>query len=206
MKIVAISDTHSRHEHLKVPDGDVFIHAGDFSGYGSLKELMNFNEWVGQLPHPHKIVIAGNHDWCFETMPEESRRHMTNAIYLQDAALEIEGFKFYGSPWQPWFLDWAFNLQRGQELREKWDMIPPDIDVLITHGPPHGIGDLTVREENVGCEELLIAVERVRPKFHIFGHIHEDAGVHEYDHTTFANVSFLDVHYKVKSPCLVFEI
>jgi predicted phosphohydrolase len=206
VKIVATSDTHSRHDALNVPDGDVFVHAGDFSGYGSLKELSDFNAWLGSLPHCHKLIIAGNHDWCFETMAGVARSVVTNAHYLQDEGVEIDGVQFYGSPWQPWFLDWAFNLPRGEPLREKWSLIPESCDVLITHGPPHGIGDLTVRGENVGCRELLKALERVRPKVHIFGHIHEGAGVVEGDHTTFANVSFLDVTYKPKQDCTVLEI
>jgi len=88
----------------------------------------------------------------------------------------IEGVKFYGSPWQPRFFDWAFNLDRGEEIKKKWDLIPMDTDVLITHGPPYGILDLTHEGEKVGCEELMKAVLRVQPKIHIFGHIHEAYG------------------------------
>ncbi|MDF1666009.1 MAG: metallophosphatase domain-containing protein [Planctomycetota bacterium] len=206
MQIVATSDTHSRHEQLTVPDGDVFVHAGDSMKFGSLDELDNFNRWLGTLPHAHKIVIAGNHDWCFQTMPEDAQARLTNATYLQDESVTIDGVHFYGSPWQPWFLDWAFNLQRGPEIKEKWDLIPAACDVLITHGPPHGILDETVRGESVGCEELLLALERVQPKLHIFGHIHEAAGLQEIGATTFANASFLDVRYKAAQECTVLSI
>ena len=95
------------------------------------------------MPHPDKIVIAGNHDFCFERDPRHCVRLLTNAVYLQDSAVVVRGLKFCGSPWQPWFCDWAFNLRRGQPLREKWDLIPSDTDVLITHGPPQGINDFT---------------------------------------------------------------
>lgn len=206
MKIVATSDTHSRHDQLTVPDGDVFVHAGDSMKVGALDELERFNEWLGTLPHRHKIVIAGNHDWCFQTMAEDARQRLTNAIYLEDSGVTIDGVHFYGSPWQPWFFDWAFNLKRGPEIKEKWDIIPPETDVLITHGPPHGILDETVRGDLVGCEELLLAVERIRPKLHLFGHIHEAAGIQEREGTTYANVSFLDVRYMAAQECTVLTL
>jgi predicted phosphohydrolase len=172
-----MSDTHGLHEALIVPDGDVLVHAGDVTLHGTMEELIAFNEYLGTLPHRHKLVIAGNHDWCFEKRPEVCARLLTNATYLQDTAITIAGVKFYGSPWQPWFYDWAFNLQRGPQIREKWLLIPRDTDVLITHGPPYGHGDLTSRHERAGCEDLLEIVEQIEPQAHICGHIHEAAGV-----------------------------
>lgn len=206
MKIVATSDTHSRHGEIEVPDGDVFIHAGDFSKRGRENELIDFNNWLGTLPHSTKIVVAGNHDWCFEKQPERSRELLTNAIYLKDSSVTIDSIKFYGSPWQPWFFDWAFNLERGPALAEKWQWIPEDVDVLVTHGPPLGHGDMTVRGEAVGCADLLQRVHEVKPRLHIFGHIHEGAGVTENEHTTFINASALDFQYNVAYTCACFEI
>src|SRR6187200_3451602 len=107
MRIVAISDTHSKHEQIVVPAGDVLVHAGDITLYGKLDELHAFNHWLGRLPHRHKIVIAGNHDKILQERSDLARSILKNAIYLQDEAITIEGIKFYGSPWQPWHHDMA---------------------------------------------------------------------------------------------------
>lgn len=183
-----ISDTHGYHEQLEVPDGDVLVHAGDCLRRGTLEELVELDEWLGALPHAHKVLIAGNHDWCFEQEPERARELVTNAQYLQDEATEIAGVRFWGSPWQPRFMDWAFNLDRGEPLAEKWAMIPDDTDVLVTHGPPHGIRDLAY-ERNCGCEELLLRVREVQPRVHVFGHIHECPGVEQQGATIFVNAA-----------------
>jgi Icc-related predicted phosphoesterase len=119
-----------------------------------------------------------------------------HAIYLQDEPVEIEGLKFYGSPWQPWFLDWAFNLERGESLRKVWARIPEDTDVLVTHGPPHGILDRTTRGEPVGCEDLRARVEELRTPLHLFGHIHEGYGTERRGQTLFVNASSCTVSYR----------
>lgn len=173
---VAISDTHGMYRDIEIPNGDVLIHAGDITRYGKLSELNDFNNWLGEQPHQHKIIIAGNHDWCFERQKEASIKIITNAVYLEDQSIEIEGHLFYGSPWQPWFLNWAFNLQRGKEIQEKWDLISNDVDVLITHGPAFGILDRNINGENAGCENLLSKIEEIGPKVHVCGHIHEGYG------------------------------
>ncbi|MDH3198719.1 MAG: metallophosphatase domain-containing protein [Candidatus Krumholzibacteria bacterium] len=188
MELVLLSDTHGRHGEVEIPNGDVLIHAGDFGAwFGTMEELEEFNDFLGQLPHAHKIVVAGNHDFCFERANADARKALTNAHYLQDESLEIDGVKFYGSPWQPEFLNLAFNLRRGEPLRRKWEMVPPDTDVLITHGPPHGIGDETLDGLHVGCEELLLRVKQVKPRVHVFGHIHEGRGKYEIEGTVFVN-------------------
>ncbi len=206
LRIVAISDTHTLHDRVRVPEGDVLVHGGDLTSNGDLDDVSRFDEFLGRLPHRHKVVIAGNHDFCFEQRPEAARRRLTHCIYLQDEAVEIEGVKFWGSPWQPWFYDWAFNLKRGAALQEKWAMIPSDIDVLVTHGPPLGEGDQTFRGERVGCQDLREAVLRVRPKVHIFGHIHEGAGVTRGEHTVFANACTCDLDYEPKNPPIVLDL
>ncbi len=203
--IVAISDTHGMHRSIPIPEGDILVHAGDITGCGSMEELEDFNAFLGELPHRHKVVIAGNHDFCFEREAERSRAVLTNAVYLQDEAATVGGIRFYGSPWQPWFLDWAFNLQRGPELRAKWDLIPDDTQVLVTHGPPHGYGDEVVGGERVGCQDLLQAIERVRPRVHICGHIHEGAGVRSNGHTVFLNASSCTVRMEPVNPALVYR-
>jgi Icc-related predicted phosphoesterase len=206
IRIVAISDTHGFHRGLEIPDGDLLIHAGDLTGNGTLDELSEFNGWLASLPHCFKIVIAGNHDWCFERRSQEAVSCLTAGVYLQDQGVLLNGLTIYGSPWQPWFFNWAFNLQRGAEIRAKWDMIPTKVDVLVTHGPPLGHGDATWRGEHAGCHDLLAAVERIRPKLHIFGHIHEGAGVTESDHTTFVNASSCDAFFSPVNPPIVIDL
>src|SRR4030042_3074064 len=117
MKIVLLSDTHRLHDTLSVPPGDLLIHAGDVGRRGTLEELQAFNDFLGRLPHPHKILIAGNRDYSFERQPAESRSILTNAIYLQDEEISVDGVRIYGSPWQPPFMNTAFNLQRGEPRR-----------------------------------------------------------------------------------------
>ena len=200
MKIVCLSDTHNCSGQITVPDGDVLIHAGDATITGTIDEVILFNEWFANLPHPYKIFVAGNHDWIFETNNSYARKLLSGSIiYLQDSFVEIEGLKIYGSPWQPRFFDWAFNLNRGAELAEKWKLIPGDTDVLITHGPPFGILDEVPRRyfvENTGCEELRKRVEEVRPKLHIFGHIHCGYGTADSFGVKFVNASNCDESYQ----------
>lgn len=206
MKIVVISDTHGRHRDLTIPPGDVLIHAGDLTMHGEMAMVQDFNTFLGHLPHRHKIVIAGNHDFCFENDPERSRAALTHCVYLQDEAVEIDGVRFYGSPWQPWFFDWAFQLQRGPEIRARWELIPADTDVLITHGPPLGFGDQTFRGERVGCQDLLEIVSMIRPRVHIFGHIHEAYGRWPEGPTTFVNASSVDLAYRPVNQPVVLEL
>ena len=206
MRLVCVSDTHGLHAHVQPPDGDVLVHAGDWSRRGELPELRAFDAWLGTLPHRHKIVIAGNHDFCFEEQPAAARAALTHATYLQDSGCEVDGVRFWGSPWQPWFFDWAFNLRRGAPLRAKWALIPDGTHVLVTHGPPHGVLDVTARGEPVGCEELTLAVDRVRPRLHVFGHIHEAFGTLARGGTLFVNASFADLRYRPANRAVVVDV
>lgn len=205
VKIVCISDTHTLHRQLTVPDGDILLHAGDITNMGELEAVEDFNDFLGTLPHRHKIVIAGNHDFCFERHAEEARPLLTNCIYLEDEKVTIDGISFYGSPWQPWFCNWAFNLHRGFQLRRKWELIPEGTDILITHGPPFGHGDKTCSGEAVGCMDLLRTIQKIRPRYHIFGHIHEAPGISADEHTTFVNASSCDFSYKIVNAPVVLE-
>lgn len=157
------------------------------------------------MPHPHKVVIAGNHDFAFEQNPT-AREWITHATYLQDELFEVDGLRIWGSPWQPRFFDWAFNLDRGAPLAEKWAQIPAEVDILVTHGPPHGILDRVHRGENVGCRALLDAVLGRKPTLHVFGHIHEAYGVLEDHGVCFANASTCTVDHRPVNPPLVFEV
>jgi Icc-related predicted phosphoesterase len=210
MKIVCISDTHNCNEQISVPDGDILIHAGDATTAGNFEQIKEFGSWFGSLPHKHKIFIAGNHDWLFETNNSFARTLLDDSItYLQDSNVVIEGFKIYGSPWQPRFFDWAFNLNRGAELAKKWELIPADTDILITHGPPHGILDEVERQywtENTGCEELLKRVEIIKPRLHVFGHIHCGYGTKDEFGVKFVNASTCDEQYQPTQPPIVIEM
>lgn len=201
LKIVIISDTHGMHEYLTIPDGDILIHAGDMTEYGLLSEIQEFDDWLGTLPHKHKIVIAGNHELCLEEDAGCLLFH--NATYLEHEAVTIEGIRFFGSPWQPYFHGMAFNLRRGQALAEKWQQIPNNTDILITHSPPYKYLD-HIRSEWVGCEDLLKRVQEVKPKFHIFGHIHENYGQESNLDTTFINAcSVLELDAPLNPPVVI---
>jgi len=190
VRLVAVADTHLYHDELVVPEGDVFVHAGDLCRAGEPGELEAAARWIRALPHPTKIVVAGNHDIAFESQPERAREILgPEVVYLEEAGTRVEGLKFWGSPWQPEFNHWAFNLPRGAALAEKWALIPEDVDVLVTHGPPFGIGDRGPTAGRLGCEELLARVTKVRPLVHLFGHIHQDGGVWQREETCFANVT-----------------
>jgi Icc-related predicted phosphoesterase len=200
-KLVLISDTHNKHGKLAIPDGDFLIHAGDMTGRGTEKEIREFNQWLGTLPHKHKIVIAGNHDYLFESNPELAKGLLSNAIYLENSGVEIDGIKFWGSPFSPKFLNMAFNAKRGIDLKKYWDLIPDDTDVLIVHTPPYGILDKTSWRSHVGCHDLAGAVSRVKPELVIFGHIHEAYGVTETNGTRYINASSLTkFHLRMNTP------
>jgi predicted phosphohydrolase len=190
VRIVAVADTHTFERDLgAVPDGDVFVHAGDLCRGGRLDELAIVADWLKALPHRHKVVVAGNHDWCFVRQPEESRRLVGEAVYLQDSGAVLDGVRFWGAPWQPEYRGWAFNLPRGEVLAAKWALIPDGTDVLVTHGPPLGVGDDCGEAVRQGCRDLLEAVRRVRPLLHLFGHVHQDGGLWQVGETFFANVT-----------------
>lgn len=177
MRIVAVADTHLYHHELDVPDGDVFVHAGDMCRGGSLAELAEALAWLRSLPHRHKVIVAGNHDGALVDDADEARAMMTDVVYLEDSGEVIEGVSFWGSPWQPEYHGWWFNLPRGEPLARRWALVPSGVDVLVTHGPPAGFGDRSgMGAERAGCDDLLRRVTEVRPKLHLFGHIHEDGG------------------------------
>lgn len=189
VRIVAVADTHLFHGELDVPDGDVLVHAGDLCRGGELDELREAAMWLAALPHRHKVIVAGNHDWAFVREPEAARAAVAGMVYLQDREATIDGLRFYGSPWQPAFHDWAFNLPRGPELAAVWAEIPHGLDVLVTHSPPDGIGDATPVGGRAGCAELASRVATVRPRLHLFGHIHQDGGLWVRDGVVSANVT-----------------
>lgn len=189
MKIALFSDTHALHEQINIPDADILIFAGDMTHCRTAKDLSDFNRFLGSLPHKHKIVVGGNHDHRLAHDPVKARLQLSEAIYLLDEFVVISGIKIYGAPWQPLFNDRAcdaFALPRGKALKEKWDMIPPDIDILVTHTPPAGILDQDGPVSH-GCSDLTAAVAALKPKYHIFGHIHSNHGMIKYGPTIYIN-------------------
>jgi len=207
MRFVALSDTHGKHN-FDLPPGDVLLHAGDVSSRGLKSEVQRFLDWFSSLDYAYKIFIAGNHDFFFEEASKEEIDAMIpdNLIYLNDSGVEIEGIKIWGSPVQPWFHDWAFNRKRGPEIQKHWDLIPSDSDIVITHGPAFGIHDRLVSGMPVGCEDLLPTLQRIAPKVHLCGHIHEAYGERQVGETLFLNASILNVRYEIANVPIEFEL
>lgn len=195
MKIVLISDTHGLFDKVDVPDGDVLIHCGDITSSGALSELARFNDQLRKLPHKHKLVIGGNHDTMLQKKPQEARALLDAATYLEDEEIVIDGVRFYGTPWQPEYLCMAFNLpQEGEELQKKWDAIPDDTHVLITHCPPHGILDNLAGYGPLGCKLLRERLKWLPElRLHCFGHIHPCYGMNQWlsDRVTFVNAALM---------------
>jgi 3',5'-cyclic AMP phosphodiesterase CpdA len=216
-----------------LPEGDVLIHAGDCTNIGKPNEVKEFIEWfMGVKGFDSKIFIAGNHDWAFENhryphhrgdfewyyhLMNEENLSQSDVTYLEDSGFTIDSsefskpIKFWGSPWQPEFYNWAFNLPRsGDELKKYWDMIPEDTDVLITHGPPSEIKDFVNNwrqpVRNVGCELLRFRVEQIKPMVHVFGHIHEAYGVERNEETLYVNASTCTERYSPSNKPIVIDL
>ena len=207
MKFVVISDTHAKHRLVRLPPGDVLIHAGDVSYRGEKYEIEDFLLWFSQQKYKYKIFIAGNHDFFFEkTKPKQIESLIPpDIIYLNDSGIEIDDCHIWGSPITPEFFNWAFNRKRGEPIRKHWDLIPENTDILITHGPPYRILDLTIHEQHVGCKDLLQKVKQIRPKYHIFGHIHESYGSLNLSGTRFINASAVNEQYDLRHKPILFE-
>ena len=215
MKITMISDTHNKHKFVTddLSGGDLLIHAGDLSSMGYEHEIREFCKWYNSLDnYTHKVFIAGNHDWGFQINTEKVREILDfygNITYLQDNDVLV-GDKLvsvYGSPWQPEFYNWAFNLERkGDELKEKWDNIPSNTDILITHGPAYGYVDRVIgRPENLGCELLTDRIKEIKPKIHVCGHIHTGYGYTFDGDTHYINAAVLNESYNYHHKPLTIE-
>jgi Icc-related predicted phosphoesterase len=208
VKFVAISDTHCRHLNLKLPKGDVLLHAGDISYKGERGEVIDFLGWFSKQNYTYKIFIAGNHDFFFEKAKWADIEAIIpkDVIYLNDSGISINNISVWGSPVTPWFFNWAFNRYRGAAIRKHWNMIPDETDVLITHGPAFGLHDIVVNGTNTGCKDLLQRIMEVKPKVHVCGHIHEGYGSIKKGETRFINASVLNESYELVNKPIVFEI
>lgn len=208
-KIVFISDTHGLHYKVDVPDGDILVHCGDFMNSGrDVQELYSFSSWWNNLSHAHKILVFGNHDVMAQKEPALVKAAFENTHILLDSGVEIEGIKFWGSPYTPNFFPdhWAFNAARGDEIKQHWDSISYDTDVLLTHGPPFGILDqIKPASEHLGCEDLAEAVYKICPKIHVFGHVHGSYGTQQFG-IKFINASQVNEKYRVVNKPIVVEI
>ena len=222
MRITVISDTHTKHGLIPLtdlPGGDLLIHAGDImnSGYNK-NDILDFCTWFHSLEqYDKKIFIAGNHDRMFENHPEGVEELLNiyfDIDYLQDEGYDLYDLdtdtstKIYGSPWQPEFYSWAFNLPKnGIELAGKWEAIPNNTDILITHGPAFGTLDTVAGRpwDNLGCELLAERIERLKPKIHVCGHIHSGRGYEFKNGTHFFNASVLDEQYEYTQKPMTFD-
>jgi hypothetical protein len=222
MRITVISDTHTKHGLIPLtdlPGGDLIICAGDImnSGYNK-NDILDFCTWFHSLEqYQDKVFIAGNHDRMFENHPEGVEELLN--IYLDIDYLQDEGYdlydldtdtstKIYGSPWQPEFYAWAFNLPKNSlQLAAKWEAITDNTDILITHGPAFGTLDTVAGRpwDNLGCELLAQRIEVIKPKIHICGHIHSGYGYVFKDGTHFFNAAVLDEQYEYTQKPMTFD-
>jgi len=226
-RFVCFSDTHGLHDGIPkrhCPDADVLLHAGDFSNTGELEQVQSLAAWLKEYPAKHKIVIAGNHDITFEPNyyarawerfhPQGAYNCMDVRValcqsgcctYLEDEAVEVAGYRIYGTPWQPAFCDWAFNLSDAAACQTTWEKIPHDVHILLAHGPPKGANDLTSTGIRAGCEHLLEAIWRRSVPLVVSGHLHDAYGVTTDGVTTFINASTRTSKYKPSNPPIVFD-
>jgi Icc-related predicted phosphoesterase len=223
MKIVIISDTHTRHLRIceEIPEGDVLIHCGDICNNGTDNEYFDFIEWFKSLPHKKKIFIAGNHDWALmnksaavEQSLADLRTSGTGTYYLQDSSLTIktgtEDVNFYGSPWTPEFCGWAF-MKSTDDMAEVWNKVPQDTHILISHGPPltdNSMDYVPDTCEHVGCEHQAKLIKTLpNLKVNCFGHIHEGYGMtRSPENIILINASTCTLDYTPSNKPIVIEI
>ena len=230
IRFVCISDTHGQFKDIKLPKGDVLIHCGDFSSKGSKKEIKEFSKWLGKQDFLQRVVIAGNHEFSFDleyeeilkerfsykpTFPsnedfKEVKSLLTNCIYLEDQETDIFGYKVYGTPWQNEYSRSAF--QRKPEICDsKFDKIPKNIDILISHSPPYGFCDEPSKAgiDHAGSKYLAQKVcEDIKPIVHVFGHLHEAYGVKFGGScgTIFANVASCNRAFRIEHRPVIFDL
>ena len=211
--IVLISDTHNYHNQVTLPPGDILIHSGDATGRGYKHEIQQFGKWLGQQNFKHKVFVPGNHDFLFQDNEVEARSTLRKGCpdvhYLRSSGviLDVNGekLKVWGSPYTPWFMNWAFNIHTHTDgLKNEWAKIPKDTDIIVTHGPPYNINDRCNNGSRAGCRELRAACEKVRPLFHVCGHIHEEWGWKYWKDMLFVNASICTASYApIHKPIIV---
>lgn len=205
MRLVCVSDTHNLHHDIAIPDGDILIHTGDCTDGGTRNETENFLRWLSAQPHKYKLLVPGNHDFYFEKS-EYIKKVPENIHLLIDKGIKIEGYQFWGSPVTPGLENWAFNRERGVQIRNHWDLIPEDTDFLITHTPPYGILDEIRSGIKLGCEELATIIDIIQPQYHLFGHIHNASGSLKRSSTNFYNLSILDERDRIIHSPIILDL
>jgi Icc-related predicted phosphoesterase len=220
IKIVLISDTHCQLDNVEIPEGDLLIHSGDLTYRGNVQEMTKELNLLGKRGKDFKkiIYICGNHDWLGERNPTLTKEicEAEGITYLDHTSATFEGMNIFGSAYTPEFFSWAFNVQRGKALANKWAQIPDNTDILVTHGPPMGILDPVQRFnhrtgeqeiEHVGCMDLYNRIQELEQlKLHVFGHLHDGYGQIKIRNTTFINASICTEQYKPTNKPVVIEI
>lgn len=216
MRIVAVSDIHCRWKKLEIPSCDILISAGDYSFRGEKHVVEDYHTWLNKQDAGYIVSVQGNHELWVEKNFEEARdiaeKACPGVYFIQQEAFDIEGIKFFGSAWTPWFYNWAWNAGRGADIKRRWDLIPEDTRILVTHGPPHKILDMVYQadgitpRDRVGCEELAARIlELKKLKLHIFGHIHCESGEKIQDGVHYVNASICDEMYMPTNPVRVID-
>lgn len=214
-KIIALSDTHTLHSHINIPEADIIIHAGDYSGRGTEVEFHSFINWFSSLDQcKHKVLISGNHDRAIEKHPELRYVIPKNIHYLHNTSCEVLGIKIWGSPFTRYFFDWSFNgldhppgeLNKyyggpGSSahpdkdhplLDDVYSEIPLDTDIVVCHNPAYGILDANEDGVLCGSHSFLKHIRRVKPKLVIHGHIHAARGNKVVDGVHYYNVCSIE--------------
>lgn len=208
LQLVLLSDTHELHREVEIPTGDILIHAGDFTMFSrSPRAIADFDAWLGEQPHSKKVVIPGNHEFFLDADP--SKRHLLrNATLLINETIEVEGLRIWGSPvTQLSSGSGAFSMRSAGDRERLYTRIPEDTAVLVTHVPPFGILDTAPGSEfHSGCRELFDAVMRVKPKLHVFGHVHGANGIFQTNDTTFVNAALLGPHGGINKAPIVLRM
>lgn len=217
LRIAMISDVHTKWKHLVIPECDILISAGDYSFRGEKHIHVNFHKWLSQQNAKHIISVCGNHETGIENNFQAAKdlvQKIDQRIhFIEEETIEIEGLKIHGSAISPFFNNWAWNRHRGAEIKKHWDLIPEDVDILVTHTPPHGILDIVYHndgvtpKERVGCEELAKRIKDLKQlKLHVFGHIHSSSGEIDIDGIRYVNAAICDEDYICVNPVRVFDL
>ena len=214
-KIICVSDSHGctqeiingKKVDLQIPDGDVLIHAGDFSAQGTFDDVLYLNSFLGKLPHKRKYILAGNHDLAVEKDFNASQALLTNAILLTHHAFRIGDIPCFATSYQPFYKGWAFNIKDDSERKRLFDQIPKDTVLLVSHAPPFGYLDKGFQDPHVGDRALLARIKELKHlRYVISGHLHSSYNCIEENGITYINCSLLDDRYQLKNKPIILEI